>query len=342
MKVTYVFGAGASSASMPLASQLGEDIGKTANAIRMAIDTDPRNPKDSYGHTIEKAPPAGDYGKALFEDMDWLRSTAATHNTIDTIARKLWMRGDPDSLDELRRLKTTLTAYFWYKQISMPSDRRYDSFFATILQKRDRGPAVLPESVCMLTWNYDLLIERSFYEYCIDYEHTKSHLIDGNKVIHLNGVASPRPSLSDGMLPNDHAQYEADLFYGSDNRQDEVIELHRRCRASSYRDRLGSKITFAWENSEIVEAAREAAVGTEILVVIGYSYPFFNRQQDKTILQTALPSISDIRIQVNGAIGPVERMFSILGQLDPVRDWQAITKVIDDAESIHLPNELIQ
>ena len=65
-KITYLFGAGASSATIPIARMLGKDIGLTARAME----------KDK-----------GTSGKEMLEDLDWLCNTAKNHYTIDTIAR---------------------------------------------------------------------------------------------------------------------------------------------------------------------------------------------------------------------------------------------------------------
>lgn len=110
-----------------------------------------------------------------------------SNKSIDIIARKLWMRSDPKSIEELHRLKTTLAAYSWYKQISQPSSRRYDTFFATILQKKQAELPMLPTPVRILTWNHDLLIERSFYEFCLDCNHVEVILFEKHGVVHQNG-----------------------------------------------------------------------------------------------------------------------------------------------------------
>ena len=52
-------------------------------------------------------------------------------------------------------------------------------------------------------------------------------------------------------------------------------------------------LTFAWESqnhqrfSNSLELSKEIIKGSEILVVIGYSFPFFNREIDKEIFHWA-------------------------------------------------------
>ncbi len=135
MKVTYVFGAGASCATIPLANKLGKDIEPTVEVIKKDLISHYSTGTAVYPEE-RRPPPKGSYGESLFQAMQWLCETAKNHNSIDIIARKLWMRSDPKSIEELHRLKATLAAYLWYKQISQPSDRRYDTFFGILLKKQ--------------------------------------------------------------------------------------------------------------------------------------------------------------------------------------------------------------
>lgn len=326
MKVVYLFGAGASCATLPLATKLGEDIGFRADEIN----------KDLMQRTDAPS------GKEMIDSMHWLSHTAENHNTIDTIARKLWMRSDSESLSELSRLKATLAAYLWYKQIVSPSDRRYDTFFATILQKEKGHRPTLPTPVRVLTWNYDLLIERAFYEFSLDYPHTKELLFSGRGVIHLNGYASVEPRIGANIVPNDYSKFEFALFEGTNDKLADVVELYNRCRKVAPLDRLDTKIAFAWENSAIVSEASAAVEGTTSLVVVGYSFPFFNRQADLSLLAAIVPTCQAIHLQVRREPGPRERMSSILRQLQPAQNWNKVIRDIAEEDYIHIPDELIQ
>jgi hypothetical protein len=326
MKLTYLFGAGASSATLPLAAKLGEDMGSLARMIGTDLM---RRPERTLNDEMTKS-------------MYWLSHTALNHNTIDTIARKLWMRSDPESMSQLRRLKATLAAYLWYKQIVNPSDRRYDTFFATILQKvSGQGPS-LPPAVRILTWNYDLLIERSFYEYCLDYRHTTELLASRKGVIHLNGYAGVEARKVRKIVPNDYSKFEFALFEGTEDKFADVLQLYSRCMSANPLDRLETKIAFAWENSAIISEACNVAAGTTILVVVGYSFPYFNREADKALLRAIVPTCEAIYLQTSIDRGPRERMKSILSQLQSSRNWEELINNIGEEDYIHIPNELIQ
>ncbi len=345
VKVTYLFGAGASCGTLPLASNLGEDIGLLAEEMKNNLVSFYNTTTDSYGNPKcpeeRLPPPRGTYGKTLFESLDWLCDTAKNHNSIDTIARKLWMRSNSDSLGELTRLKAALAAYLWYKQITRPSDKRYDTFFATILQKEGSQPPTLPSPIRILTWNYDLLLERSFYEFCLDYTYTRETVFDKQGVTHLNGYSSVESSARI-RLQNDAGNFEYALFDGIDDRFEMVIELFERCTKTHPTERLKTKIAFAWENNRIISEAASIASGTTILVIVGYSFPFFNREADKTILKAMSPSLDTIYLQVNSSIGPRERLLTILNELDPKTNWMEKISEIEESDYIVIPNELIQ
>jgi hypothetical protein len=341
MKVTYIFGAGASSATLPLAAEIGADLGSTAEAFRTGLIAFSDRGGGIYPED-RRPPPKGSFGKAFFEALDWLCKTALNHTSVDTIARKLWMRGDSESGEALMRLKATLGTYLWYKQISQPSDRRYDTFFATLLRKDPRGKPILPATVRLLTWNYDLLLERSFYEYSLDYPYVFDYLVKAQGLVHMNGFASVVPKIRSALMSNDYSKFDYSLYVGTEDKYSFAIELYNRSVNFHPADQLVSQINFAWENPESVRAAVAAASGSTILVVVGYSFPYFNRDADRTVLAEMAPSLVKILLQVNGSIGPRERLLSILRQVKPTGNWELRIEDIADASQIVIPNELIE
>lgn len=59
-------------------------------------------------------------------------------------------------------------------------------------------------------------------------------------------------------------------------------------------------LSFAWESSEkqdqLMEAIRQTTSDTESVVVIGYSFPFFNREIDRAIF-AGMPNLKTVYIQ---------------------------------------------
>lgn len=147
----YLFGAGASSPSLPLARDVskrmihwGEYLKKEAKGLPNEL-----NKKD-----------LSDMSSELIE---WGRQ-ATLHYSVDTLAKKLFLT---NKQDELWRLKAAMSAFFMIEQAASRAAPRYDSFFAAILEEPGKPPTI-PDHIWLLTWNYDRQFERAYHQYCPD------------------------------------------------------------------------------------------------------------------------------------------------------------------------------
>ena len=61
----------------------------------------------------------------LAESLLWLAGACSKQASVDTFAKKLFVRGE---FDQLNRLKAVLTCFFLIRQATGPIDPRYDSF----------------------------------------------------------------------------------------------------------------------------------------------------------------------------------------------------------------------
>src|SRR5208283_3946235 len=88
------------------------------------------------------------------------------HASVDTLAKKFYLKGDDSSL---RKLKAVLSAFLIVRQERKPVEKRYDSFFASVLY-RDKVTRELqiPSNIRILTWNYDTQLEKAFYGFTDD------------------------------------------------------------------------------------------------------------------------------------------------------------------------------
>ena len=86
----------------------------------------------------------------LIEDIKWLFDLSNDHASVDTAAKKLFIKGD---YKNLLRLKVALSIFLIVEQILKSPDKRYDSFFSSILgdSKSD-----FPKNIRVVSWNYDL------------------------------------------------------------------------------------------------------------------------------------------------------------------------------------------
>ena len=217
---------------------------------------------------------------AYFIDaLDWLQKESARHATIDTFAKKLYLTGDAENYNKLKRV---LSVYFTLEQKLNKVDKRYDAFFASIL-----GGAVddFPSNVSIVSWNYDSQIEHAYNEYCksssLTEISTKLHICDklttqdvnvgGFNIFKLNGCALVRDK--DGSV--------MDPFGGC------VGLSFSRLASTIYNEPKEDDmlLSFAWEslNDKFVNYVAESIKMAEIVVVIGYSFPFFNRQVDRLL-----------------------------------------------------------
>ena len=98
-------------------------------------------------------------------------------------------------------------------------------------------------------------------------------------------------------------------------------------------------MSFAWEHqteSPFFNHLKAAVKNTEILVVIGYSFPFFNRDIDKLILKEFMgSSLKKVYFQAPDAEDLRERFLAINDRIDPTN-----LVLRKDIKQFTLPNEL--
>ncbi len=186
------------------------------------------------------------------------------------------------------------------------SDKRYMSFITTIY---DDFSDKFPSNINVLTWNYDIQMELALMDYIEPHtkifpiNKIKSSAVSQNSSlssllpIHLNGLCRYRP---------DKNEKKSDIsgIYGLDSFES-YLESSRAFLKFSFKKGVykdSSDIRFAFEENEIsknenYQKAIEAAKGTNILVVIGYSFPIFNNGIDRGLLESMEHSLEKIYFQ---------------------------------------------
>lgn len=283
--ITFLFGAGASCQRMPLNVDISNRVDQCIELLKEAA-LDNQDKKDE-----------------LISDLKWISEEASNHASIDTYAKKLYIKRD---FKKLKILRLALSVFFSLEQIGKIPDKRYDSFFASIL---DDSPGSLPINIKILNWNYDFQFEISFIRFadvnlieaqnylgCV--RKTSSYYTDhfNNdrfQLFKLNGDCSITEGESSGTsvaLVNDISTTISKQVLS------EIIERwynHKRLRND-----FCANISFAWERSGngFLEYVQKKIVKTDILVVIGYSFPFFNREIDMSLIQH-MPNLSKVYLQ---------------------------------------------
>lgn len=253
-----------------------------------------------------KGEPLGD----LYLEILKLSYFARKHQSIDTFAKKLHLTKQND---DLKSFKATLSVCFDIWHYTKPPDKRYDSFLASLLEEDKQERLLLPKNVKVVSWNYDREFEfahsnyvglsdyTNFYPYA-EYTNDKS-LVRITNLIKLNGSAgfkNQEGGISLIVEPyHFHKRQEESLFDVKPS-YDSLLSIGKSWH--NHQSRLGSEsgIKFAWETPPSygpVESAKEAFSQADVVVAIGYTFPFFNREIDSQLL-AALPSDKEVEIRI--------------------------------------------
>jgi hypothetical protein len=298
----YLFGAGASRNALPLASQFSERLTEFAKILRMAgphlTDLDESDlPTDD--------PVWGDARNNLAIAVQWLAEESSHHASVDTFAKKLFFRKEHDTL---RKLKSTLSAYLIAEQARKSVDLRYDSFLASVLEFDDYMKIRLPQKLRILTWNYDTQLEKAFFGFCGDQDTVEQQITNNRHVRRINGCCGRE---SPGNIDK---WFRSVWDTTPDAGWKAAIDLYKE-----YMEKPlgwpGPDICFAWENPTTNHSFMEEV---SVLVVIGYSFPYFNRKVDDLIFKQFGENLRQVYLQCpeEDHASVIERLKLLLPPID--------------------------
>lgn len=346
--VTYYIGAGASAGKrysngtiiegLPIVNdipkRLGDYVGRFSTAKFHEGERDWRMPRYDL-HEL------ADWEKArqqLVANLDKLYKASLQNATIDTYAKKLVLQNKKSELEKLERL---LTFYFILEQILCKPDTRYDTFLANILQDRRQ----FPDNIKVLSWNYDSQFEIAYEEYDAEYQLSIGSKLSKDyepyDILKINGSATFQNGVQlpkyRQMLNEKIRQSSKTNIYGDKKDAIECIlpdlvllyQLYVGEASKLYENHTNLSFAFDYNKpSEILfRRANEIIGATDVLVIIGYTFPFFNREVDRKILDLLGPD-TEIYIQ----------------DLDPEKirqSFQAVCPGVKDSK-IHSRNEVDQ
>jgi hypothetical protein len=300
--VTYIFGAGASCEVLPLNREIPDRLRERINEI------------SKYEYLLEE----DEYFRKvnLIADLEWLWEGSKNHASVDTFAKKLYIR---QKWKELKRLRLALSVFFVCEQMGKMPDKRYDSFFASLLTTSIDS---LPSHIKILNWNYDYQFELSFmgftdtesvidmqsHLHCIEkYRDYFTPIHENFELYKLNGDISLRENDSGSatfpFIANFRNSLNSETFREVLNNWD--VQKQKG-------GEFCSNISFAWEKSNggLLNYAAHRLINTEILVVIGYSFPFFNREIDRTLLNS-MKNLQKVYLQAPDANDLEERFEAV-------------------------------
>ena len=213
-------------------------------------------------------------------------------------------------------IPTKNKSYFFRGEFMKKNELRYDSFFATLLGKKGEQLIINPQ-VKVLTWNYDVQIElslRRFTNLIVEDVKTSYQIYPNRNSLNATKIQYD-PSAFTAVKLNGNAMWLTPMINGSDIKDscfnsdiiqnselkllDTILEEYALFRKQKEvitdLDKSLQYLNFSWESdvsftdkystyNEQFGIAESIAQHTEILVVIGYSFPVFNREADKRLL----------------------------------------------------------
>jgi hypothetical protein len=192
-----------------------------------------------------------------------------------------------------------------FQEMNSRIDRRYDGFFASLIKEVD-GQAKLDHNIKIITWNYDIQLQRSLcsfrdeqrlhssFEVAKEYSPMDGEPSEDCQIIRLNGS---NLYYFDSRLD----KYDYNSIFSSltfDPTKEVAPKIFRKiiqCFKHFYQ--VGqSSIYYAWdiEGNEYLRKSYNTAKDwismADKIIIIGYSFPNFNRSIDSDLFAHADPN----------------------------------------------------
>lgn len=316
-ELTYVLGAGASYQSIPVVKTFSSRFSFFINEMKSTL-----NPAHIDRDTVLK-----------FINEFYVELLA--HSTFDTLFKKLFHSDNAGvttsiykqilnlyflwehfkSTEELKDIKKT-DDFTFKKEAKI--DKRYDALIAGLLKPIPKKLELF-RKVNFISWNYDLnLISsiKNFYFNGYAYKDVLEQIKESDKIwnvynemkiINMNGYFYSH------FLDNIHDYYKA-------NPEKYIRErlLETDALISGKDERNANKISFAWEEGVIqkrerkgiIENAKMAIKASDTIVIIGYSFPLYNRLTDFEYFNGNVLKGKTVYIQDPNAIEMIESIKS--------------------------------
>lgn len=352
---TYLLGAGASAKSIPVVNDFVKSLKNFSEYLeRFTIM------EDTYDKAYKIDTKPSDIIIPFTKSVEWLAEECGNHSSVDTFARKLYLA---NRQKELIILKTVVSEFLLYQHMKNGIDNRYDAFFAALLSKSESSDLVLPDNIKILSWNYDKQIEYSIAQFHNIYqnEYIENFLqvsprYEGTAIdpkcfclFKLNGTIG-------GTIQNNGKYIPLYMEYNliGKNITDEIEQLIIKNILFRYQfienrikllGRYNSEtplddyptILYSWERNTVFDFVRNNALDstkeTDILVIIGYSFPTFNRELDKKLLKN-MSSLKKVFIQ-----SPESSIKGVMQRFKSLNESDVHVEPITNVEEFYIPFE---
>lgn len=272
----------------------------------------------------------------LQKELKWLYDICVMYPMVDTYARLLYSTGQRDGY---QRLKNILSIFLTICQIRYPRDQRYDGWIASLVD--DSG--FLSEGFNILSWNYDAQFEMAYSGYFRNLG--LKELWNQINVLNKTFLYAPRNNDKFSFVKLNGTAFShfdnSGTYYINDVlvHQEHEESIESSLLGALYpADNVTNELSYVWEDSlhhdRFIQGIIDKVKDTEVVVVIGYSFPYVNRSMDKKIF-ASMPKLKKVYVQDMNAENVVEMVRGRLGEKDNV---EIIPK--KNLTQFYIPNEL--
>ena len=295
--VVYLLGAGASINAIPIVSGMTQGMKDMVEILKTYKN---QLSDKSWESDIENSP--NEILDEFIFDFEILISDSEKNNTIDEYASELFEERDKKQYDELKRI---LSVYITLQQYSSNVDKRYKGF----ISKLKENERTLNPKVKIMSWNYDTQMELAYshyYKYNGWYDAKRNLLVNQkyvskeiNKELFTLTKVNGTANILQNALRSRTIDYCSTNESGLNNKVvDEILRNYYYSKNQTNKYWCG--LSFAWEefdDDNFLDDIKDIFKNATHLVIIGYSFPDYNKKLDKQIIGN-VSGLKEVIIQV--------------------------------------------